>query len=120
MEHQADDHERRASWTFVTNHAQVLFCLLQEPTVRLRDVAERVGITERAAQSIVADLVAEGYVSRTRVGRRNTYQVHIDQPLRRDDGSPLTVGGLLAFLGSMPRSMAFAGSPTGTADVRLN
>jgi hypothetical protein len=93
----------------LTNHAQVLFCLLQDPTVRLRDVADRVGITERATQSIVADLVTEGYVSRTRVGRRNTYQVHIDAPLRRDDATPLTVGGLMAFLGSMPRTMAFAG-----------
>src|SRR5207247_1242308 len=63
------------TWTFLTNHAQVLLCLSGDPEIRLRDVAERVGITERACQRIVADLVATGYVTASRVGRRNHYTV---------------------------------------------
>jgi predicted transcriptional regulator of viral defense system len=102
--------ERRSSWTFLTNHAQVLFCVLQDPTVRLRDVADAVGITERAAQSIVADLVAEGYLSRTRVGRRNQYRVHTDLPLLRDDHQRLSVAGLMAFMAT-PRTLAYANLP---------
>jgi DNA-binding MarR family transcriptional regulator len=69
-------------WTFLSNHAHVLLCIAAEPEIRLRDVAERVGITERAVQRIVADLSDAGYLSREREGRRNRYQVHTDLPLR--------------------------------------
>jgi hypothetical protein len=72
----------RGAWAFLTNHGNVLLCIDQDPDIRLRDVAARVGITERAAQSIVADLVHAGYLSRERVGRRNRYGVHLDGPLR--------------------------------------
>jgi hypothetical protein len=88
----------RVTWTFLTNHTHVLVCIANDTTVRLRDVADRVGITERAAQSIVADLVAAGYLSRSRVGRRNTYEIHPDHPLRHPVESHRTVGGLLEFL----------------------
>jgi DNA-binding transcriptional ArsR family regulator len=71
-----------AAWTFLTNHAHVLFCLGEDAEVRLRDVADRVGITERAVQRIVTDLEEAGYVTRSRVGRRNLYEVHTDRPLR--------------------------------------
>lgn len=71
-----------AGWTFLTNHAHVLFCIAHDPEVRLRDVAVRVGITERAVQRIVTDLQAEGYLEVTKEGRRNRYQVHADLPLR--------------------------------------
>jgi DNA-binding Lrp family transcriptional regulator len=71
-----------ASWTFLTNHSHVLLCLVQDPEARMRDVAERVGITERAVQRIVAELEAAGYVTRTREGRRNTYEVNGSLPLR--------------------------------------
>jgi predicted DNA-binding transcriptional regulator len=78
------------SWTFLTNHAHVLLTLAREPDLRLRDVAERVGITERAAQAIVSDLVAAGYLRRQRVGRRNVYSIDGTRPLRhpleRDHG----------------------------------
>ena len=67
--------EQPRPWTFLTNHAQVLLCLADAPDIRLRDVAERVGITERAVQRIVADLSQAGYVKRDRVGRRNRYTV---------------------------------------------
>jgi len=56
--------------------------IAQDPTVRLRDITERVGITERAVRRIIDDLVEEGYVSRSRVGRRNVYVVHDEKPLR--------------------------------------
>jgi predicted ArsR family transcriptional regulator len=69
-------------WTFLTNHAHVLLVLAADSDARLRDVAERVGITERAAQAIVGDLVDEGYLERRRVGRRNHYSVRADRPLR--------------------------------------
>lgn len=75
----ADD---QPGWTFLTNHAHVLICIAREPDVRLRDVATRVGITERAVQSIVRDLEEGGYLDRSRVGRRNHYRLHVDRPLR--------------------------------------
>lgn len=58
------------TWTFLTNHAHVLNCIADDPESRLRDIAARVGITERAAQAIVSDLEAGGYLTRTRAGRR--------------------------------------------------
>jgi hypothetical protein len=85
-------------WTFLTNHTHVLLCISEDPTIRLRDVAHLVGITERAAQSIVADLVNEGYLSRDKVGRRNTYQLHLDRPLRHPIERHHTVGELLGVL----------------------
>ncbi len=69
-------------WTFLSNHAYVLLCIAEESEIRLRDVAERVGITERAVQRIVADLEEAGYLSKCKEGRRNRYEVHPDRPLR--------------------------------------
>jgi DNA-binding MarR family transcriptional regulator len=69
-------------WTFLTNHAHVLFCIAQDPEVRLRDVAIRVGITERAVQRIVTDLEEAGYLAVSKEGRRNRYQVRSERPLR--------------------------------------
>jgi DNA-binding MarR family transcriptional regulator len=71
-----------AGWTFLTNHAHVLFCIAEDPEVRLRDVAARVGITERAVQRIVTDLEAAGYLTVSKEGRRNRYRVHYELPLR--------------------------------------
>ena len=70
------------TWTFLSNHANVLLCIARERGIRLRDVAVRVGITERAVQRIVGDLEASGYLSRVREGRRNRYEIHGDLPLR--------------------------------------
>lgn len=95
------DEPRRPSWTFLTNHAHVLICISEEHDIRARDIAAKVGITERATQSIIADLVAEGYVTRTRVGRRNRYEVHSDAPLRHPIDRGRTVGDLLVTLGSL-------------------
>ena len=76
------DRGRAGGWTFLSNHAHVLLLLAKEPEIRLRDVAERVGITERAVQRIVADLEHGRYVERVRTGRRNRYKVHPEMPLR--------------------------------------
>jgi hypothetical protein len=91
----------RGTWTFLTNHAHVLVCIAEEPDIRGRDIATRVGITERAAQAIVGDLVTEGYVTRTRVGRRNRYEVQPDAPLRHPLEHDHTVGELLVTLGRL-------------------
>jgi hypothetical protein len=98
--------EPERSWTFLTNHAHVLACIVAEPSVRLRDVADRVGITERAAQRIVADLVEHGYLERRRVGRRNVYRAHLDRPLRHPLDATRTVAELLAPFTDPPRLRA--------------
>lgn len=85
-------------WTFLSNHAHVLLCIAREPEVRLREVALRVGITERAVQRIVADLEEGGYLSRSREGRRNRYEVHLDRPLRHPVESHRQVSVLLNLI----------------------
>ena len=87
-----------AEWTFLTNHAHTLLCIARDPGTRLRDVAERVGVTERAAQRIVSDLVEAGYLERMREGRRNSYQVRADRPLRHPVEQGYRVGEILAVL----------------------
>ncbi len=87
-----------ANWTFMTNYAHVLICLGQNPELRLRDVAVRVGITERAVQRIVADLEAAGVLIRSREGRRNRYEIQGDTPLRHSLEAHRTVGDLLALV----------------------
>ncbi len=69
-------------WTFLTNHAHVLLCIASDPEVRLLDVAKAVGITERAAQRIVAELEEDGYLKREKVGRRNRYELDTSKPMR--------------------------------------
>lgn len=95
--------DERPSWTFLTNHAHVLVCIASNPQVRLREIADLVGIGERAAQGIVSDLVEAGYVSRTRVGRRNHYQVDPRRPLRHPLEQHHQIGELLAVLADEPR-----------------
>ncbi len=83
---------------FLSNHAHVLYCLAQDPGVRLRDIAARVGITERAAHRIVSDLEEGGYVSRHRNGARNSYELHPDVALSDDLERTVRAGELLAVL----------------------
>jgi DNA-binding MarR family transcriptional regulator len=71
-----------SNWKFLTNHGLALLCIAEDPGVRLRDIADRLGITERAAHRIVAALIESGYVTRERVGRRNSYEVRTDMPVR--------------------------------------
>ncbi len=85
-------------WTFLTNHAHVLLCVARDPGMRLRDVADVVGITERAAQRIIADLVEGGYLEREREGRRNRYRVNPDAPMRHPMDRDHAVGEILGVL----------------------
>src|SRR3954454_8286041 len=106
------EHER--PWTFVTNHTQVLLCLARDPDIRLRDVAQTVGITERAAQRILADLVQAGYVERSRTGRRNSYTIDRERMMRHREQGMTEVGGLLDLLrgdanGCAPEERSLAG-----------
>jgi predicted transcriptional regulator len=88
-------------YQFLTNHAQVLLCVAHDAGIRLRDIAQTVGVTERSAHRILTELVEDGYVVRERTGRRNVYKVNPELPLRH----PLTqeteqrrIGDLLEVL----------------------
>lgn len=89
-------------WTFVTNHTQVLLCIARDPDIRLRDVAARIGITERATQRILADLVGAGYVDRQREGRRNRYTVNPDLRMRHPAQEGHDIGEMLDLLRREP------------------
>jgi DNA-binding IclR family transcriptional regulator len=100
-------------WTFFTNHAHVLFVLAQEPDLRLRDVAERVDITERAAQRIVRDLEDAGYVRVQKSGRRNTYVIHPQLSLRHPVEAHCSIADLLQIIaGSGRRRRARPAAPS--------
>ena len=86
------------AWRFVTNHAHVLEYIYSDPSARLRDIAEAVGVTERTAAQIVNDLEAAGYLTKQRDGRRNRYEVHGALPLRHPRHRHRTVGDLIQFL----------------------
>ncbi len=90
--------DRPRPWTFLTNHAQVLLCLADTPDIRLRDVAQRVGITERATQRILAELVDAGYVRAERVARRNRYTVDRQHAMRHSAQLGYEIGALLEAL----------------------
>lgn len=80
--------EANRTWTFLTNHARVLIAIAEAPDIRLRDIADRVGITERATQRIVAELESAGFLSHEKKGRRNKYRLRsrarLRHPLQRD------------------------------------
>ena len=92
------EHESGKTWRFLSNHTQVLLCLRRDPDVRFRDIALMVGITERAAQRIVADLIDSGYVESERVGRRNRYRVNADVAMRHPAQDGHLIGELLDLL----------------------
>ena len=88
----------RSKWTFLTNHALVLLCVASNPRSSLREIGDRVGVTERATHRIVADLAAAGYVVVQKDGRRNVYEVQTDEMLRHEEASHVPVGALLELL----------------------
>jgi MarR family len=88
----------RSNWFVLTNHGNVLLCVARDPTIRISEIATRVGIGERAAQKIVADLVAEGYITRTKAGRRNRYEVNRSAHLRHPLFADLEIGPLVDVL----------------------
>ena len=102
----SSDPGSQGSWTFVTNHTQVLLCIARDPDVRLRDVADAVGITERAAQRIVSDLVEAGFIERERVGRRNRYVINREMAMRHPAQFGQEIGPLLELLKPASRPQA--------------
>ena len=74
--------EEIPEWTFLSNHAHILICISQQPDIRLSEVADLVGIRERSVHRIVHELSESGYISVSKVGRNNIYEVHLDLPLR--------------------------------------
>ncbi len=105
----------RADWTFLTNHAHVLVCIATEPDARGRDIAASVGITERATQAIISDLVNGGYVIRTREGRRNRYEINPASPLRHPLEANRSIGDLLVMLGRAIKAPAPRATKASTA-----
>jgi predicted ArsR family transcriptional regulator len=96
-----DPRKQMPDYQFLTNHAQVLLCVAHDPGIRLRDIAQTVGVTERSAHRIVSQLVADGYVVRERIGRRNVYRVRPELPLHHSlsqETEQRRVGDLLEVL----------------------
>jgi DNA-binding Lrp family transcriptional regulator len=92
-------------WTFLTNHSHVIICLSLDPEQRLRDVADRIGITERAVQKIVQDLVSEGILEKQRVGRRNQYRIRGSRYLRHPVEGHCRVADLIKMVNPDPRGL---------------
>ena len=86
------------SWTFLTNHSHVLLCLVENSSMRMRDIAQEVGITERAVQRIISDLVDEGYIEIVREGRRNTYRINTGMRLRHPIEKETTIQELIELV----------------------
>ena len=93
------DLPEKARWTFLTNHAHVLILLSQDPTLVLREVAIKIGITERAVQRIIADLEQDGFIEREKVGRKNQYHILAKRPLRHPVEAHRSIGDLIALIG---------------------
>jgi DNA-binding MarR family transcriptional regulator len=92
------DDVARLGWTFLSNHAHVLLCLAQDSTMRMRDIAGTVGITERAIQDIISDLESAGYVERVRTGRRNSYLINYSRHLRHPIEHHRTIADLIRVI----------------------
>jgi DNA-binding MarR family transcriptional regulator len=93
------DLPEKARWTFLTNHAHVLILLSQDATLVLREVAIKIGITERAVQRIIADLEQDGFIERKKVGRKNQYHILAKRPLRHPIEAHRSIGDLIALIG---------------------
>lgn len=89
-------------WSFLSNHGLTLLCLVRDNDARIRDVADRIGVTERAAHRLISDLVDAGYVKRERIGRRNRYRVQPDVAMRHPLLEHMWIGELLAVLAASP------------------
>jgi DNA-binding Lrp family transcriptional regulator len=87
-----------AEWGFLTNHLHALYCVARHPGIRIVEIAESVGVRERTAHRLVADLVEGGYLTRRRVGNRNSYELHPSLPLRREGLDEVAIGEVLEVL----------------------
>lgn len=87
-------------WTFLSNHGHILVCVARDPNIRVREIAQAVGITERAVQRILGELEAAGVISRRRNGRRTHYEIDAELPLRHPVEADHTIEELLSLAGS--------------------
>ena len=108
---------RRNGWTFLSNHGHVLVCLADNPDVLIRDMADNIGITERAVQQIVADLEDAQIITRHREGRRNRYVVRRDVRFRHPLEAGLRVGDFVDLLRQRPRLRRLTSEETAPATV---
>jgi len=99
-------------WTFLANHTHVLVCIARDPATTMRSIADQVGITERAVQRIVAELVEGGYLRRHREGRRNVYTINLSRPLRHPLERGTRLDALLGLLAATPRMEKTSASHT--------
>jgi DNA-binding MarR family transcriptional regulator len=88
-----------ADWGFITNHGLVLAAIAKHPRSTAREIGDEVGVTERSAHKIINDLETEGYITKTRVGRRNQYRIYHEMPINDEAASDTVVGELLVMLG---------------------
>ena len=86
-------------WKFLTNHALVLCIVAQSPRITAREIADTIGITEKATRNIINDLEADGYLKKKREGRRTRYKIDPDLPLRDETQQDKAIGDLLGILG---------------------
>ncbi len=116
-------HIAMGEWNFLSNHGLTLLCIARDPELRIREIADCVGIRERAAHRIVSDLVEGGYVDKQRQGNRNRYEIHADVPMRHPLVQDHWIGEILAVLADRPlpeakRGNPFAGLPERRRDER--
>jgi hypothetical protein len=104
---------RSSSWTFLTHHARVLLEIARNPQARLRDIAATIGITERAVQGIVSDLHQEGYLSRSKIGRRNRYTINPNRGFRYPTEADVPIAVLLDIFTRHQRPPATDATPAG-------
>lgn len=88
---------QKTSWTFLTNHSHVLLCLASDCSMKMRKIAQEIGITERAVQRIIADLEKAGYLTREKTGRRNSYRINTQMHLRHRVEGTRTIADLIAL-----------------------
>lgn len=109
---------RTPDWTFLTNHAHVLLYLVRNPEARIRDIAQAVGITERAVQRIIAEMAEAGYLERRRQGRQNRYRIRTGLPLRHPVEQHRRVRDLIALIeGPAPGRSRSAAGPRASAGM---
>lgn len=89
---------KESSWTFLSNHAHVILCLANNNSMLMRNIAQKVGITERAVHQIIADLVESGYITRLKEGRCNKYKIKTEKNLRHSIENLCKIGGLIDFV----------------------
>ncbi|WP_051807397.1 helix-turn-helix transcriptional regulator [Streptomyces sp. NRRL F-2664] len=111
---------RRNHWTFLTNHARVLIAIARDPGARLRDIAAGCDLTERTVQAIVTDLETDGYLTRTRDGRRNRYAIAPGARFRHPAEAGREIAGLLVYLAGTPTAPPVPESAAGLADDRAD